>query len=45
VLFIDGGVIVEQGSPAAVIGSPRQERTREFLARVLHTEFPIASGD
>jgi polar amino acid transport system ATP-binding protein len=45
VLFIDGGVIVEQGSPAAVIGSPRQARTREFLARVLQTEFPVASGD
>jgi polar amino acid transport system ATP-binding protein len=35
VLFIDDGVIVEQGPPATVIGSPRQERTRTFLARVL----------
>ena len=36
VLFIDGGVIVEQGPPEEVIGAPEQERTRNFLARVLH---------
>ncbi|MCO1656906.1 amino acid ABC transporter ATP-binding protein [Pseudonocardia sp. S2-4] len=36
VLFIDGGVIVEQGRPEAVITDPQQERTRNFLARVLH---------
>ncbi|QRK94055.1 amino acid ABC transporter ATP-binding protein [Saccharopolyspora erythraea] len=35
VLFMDGGVIVEQGPPAEVIGAPKQERTRTFLARVL----------
>ncbi|PRW62274.1 amino acid ABC transporter ATP-binding protein [Actinopolyspora mortivallis] len=35
VLFMDGGVIVEQGDPAEVIGAPKQERTRGFLARVL----------
>ncbi|OZM82904.1 amino acid ABC transporter ATP-binding protein [Pseudonocardia sp. MH-G8] len=36
VLFIDGGVIVEEGPPADVVGNPQQERTRTFLARVLH---------
>jgi polar amino acid transport system ATP-binding protein len=36
VLFIDDGVIVEEGPPSAVIGNPGQERTRTFLARVLH---------
>ncbi|WP_308258106.1 amino acid ABC transporter ATP-binding protein [Pseudonocardia lacus] len=36
VLFIDGGKIVEQGPPAEVVGNPQQERTRNFLARVLH---------
>jgi polar amino acid transport system ATP-binding protein len=36
VLFIDDGVIVEEGPPSAVVGNPRQERTRTFLARVLH---------
>jgi polar amino acid transport system ATP-binding protein len=35
VLFIDGGVIVESGPPAEVVGNPREPRTREFLARVL----------
>jgi polar amino acid transport system ATP-binding protein len=35
VVFMDGGVIVEQGPPADVIGSPREERTRTFLRRVL----------
>jgi polar amino acid transport system ATP-binding protein len=34
VLFLDGGRIVEQGPPAQLFGSPREERTREFLARL-----------
>ncbi|MFI7128282.1 amino acid ABC transporter ATP-binding protein [Nonomuraea sp. NPDC050153] len=38
VVFMDGGVIVEDGEPAQVIGDPRQERTRTFLHRVLHPE-------
>ena len=33
VIFMDGGVIVEQGPPEAVIGHPREERTRQFLSR------------
>lgn len=33
VIFMDGGVIVEQGAPQEVIGSPKEERTRQFLAR------------
>jgi polar amino acid transport system ATP-binding protein len=37
VLFIDDGRIVEEGPPAEVIGNPQQDRTRNFLARVLHT--------
>ncbi|MFC7342605.1 amino acid ABC transporter ATP-binding protein [Saccharopolyspora griseoalba] len=36
VLFMDGGGIVEQGNPADVIGAPKEERTRAFLARVLN---------
>ncbi|KOV69734.1 amino acid ABC transporter ATP-binding protein [Streptomyces sp. MMG1121] len=35
VVFMDGGVIVEDGSPEQVIGNPRHERTRHFLSRVL----------
>lgn len=33
VIFMDGGVIVEQGDPRQVIEHPREERTRQFLAR------------
>jgi ABC-type histidine transport system ATPase subunit len=33
VLFLDGGVIVEQGPPAQLFDAPQQERTREFLTR------------
>ncbi|MFM8794565.1 MAG: amino acid ABC transporter ATP-binding protein [Acidimicrobiales bacterium] len=34
VVFMDGGVIVEQGPPAQVIGAPREERTQRFLNSV-----------
>ena len=33
VLFMDNGVIVEQGTPAEVFEHPREERTRQFLLR------------
>lgn len=33
VIFMDGGVIVEQGDPHEVIDHPREERTRQFLTR------------
>jgi polar amino acid transport system ATP-binding protein len=36
VLFIDGGVIVEQGSAKAVLNQPQHPRTQDFLRRVLH---------
>ena len=35
VVFMDGGVIVESGPPADVIGNPQEPRTRSFLQRVL----------
>ena len=35
VVFMDDGLIVESGPPAEVFGAPREERTREFLHRVL----------
>ncbi|HRC08734.1 MAG TPA: amino acid ABC transporter ATP-binding protein, partial [Miltoncostaeales bacterium] len=34
-IFIDGGRIIESGVPAEVIANPREERTKQFLARVL----------
>jgi polar amino acid transport system ATP-binding protein len=35
VVFMDDGVVVEDGPPAQVIGEPREPRTREFLSMVL----------
>ena len=35
VVFMDGGVIVEQGAPEAVLSNPDTPRLREFLAKVL----------
>ena len=35
VIFMDEGVIVEQGTPEQVIRSPREERTKRFLGLVL----------
>jgi len=37
VVFLDGGVIVEEGPPREVLVNPRQDRTRDFLRRVMHT--------
>ena len=36
VLFLDGGVVVEQGAPAQIFSDPAEERTRRFLDRILH---------
>ena len=35
VVFMDEGVVVEEGPPAEVLGNPRQERTKRFLGLVL----------
>jgi polar amino acid transport system ATP-binding protein len=35
VVFMDGGVIVEQGKPAEVLENPQEERTKQFLGLVL----------
>jgi polar amino acid transport system ATP-binding protein len=34
-IFMDGGVVVEQGPPRDVIGNPQEERTKAFLSKVL----------
>ena len=36
VLFMDGGIIVEEGTPDQVFGNPQNERTKEFLSKVLY---------
>ncbi len=34
IIFIDGGIVVEEGPPEEVIGSPKNERTQAFLSRI-----------
>ena len=36
VLFMDEGLIAEEGSPAQIFGNPQNERTKEFLSKVLY---------
>lgn len=38
VIFMDQGVIAEEGSPEDIFGNPKEARTKEFLHRVLHPE-------
>ena len=35
VVFMDGGVVVEEGPPAAVLTNPSHPRTRSFLSRFI----------
>ncbi|HZQ26291.1 MAG TPA: amino acid ABC transporter ATP-binding protein [Acidimicrobiales bacterium] len=35
VMFMDGGVVVEEGPPAELFGAPREARTKSFLSKVL----------
>ena len=35
VLFMDGGIIAEEGRPEEIFGSPKNERTKDFLSKVL----------
>ena len=36
VIFMDEGRIIEEGEPEAIFSSPKHERTKSFLARILH---------
>ena len=45
VIFMDGGVIVEEGHPDQVIGDPQHQRTRTFLRRVLDPTHVDSDGD
>ena len=42
IAFLDGGVIVEEGSPHEIIFNPKKRRTKEFLRRVLRKKLPIS---
>lgn len=35
VVFMDGGVVVEEGTPKDIFNHPKEERTRKFLARIM----------
>jgi len=35
VLFMDEGIIIEEGTPEDVFGSPKHERTQSFLSKIL----------
>jgi ABC-type polar amino acid transport system ATPase subunit len=35
VLFMDEGIIAEEGAPAEIFGAPREKRTRDFLSKLL----------
>jgi ABC-type polar amino acid transport system ATPase subunit len=34
VLFMDEGLVVEQGPPAQIFGEPREERTQAFISQI-----------
>lgn len=34
VIFMDGGVIVEEGTPEAVFDNPQSDRTKDFLGHI-----------
>ena len=36
VIFMEGGVIVEEGDPRAILSDPQEERTKDFLSKVIH---------
>ena len=38
VIFMDGGIICEQGDPQEVFNNPKEERTKQFLARYSHNQ-------
>ncbi len=42
IVFMDGGVIVEEGPPSAVLDNPQQERTKQFLRTVTQSDLQPA---
>jgi ABC-type polar amino acid transport system ATPase subunit len=39
VLFLDGGRIIEEGKPAEIFNNPKEERTKQFLKRILRYRY------
>ena len=44
VIFMDGGYIIEQGDPKEVIEHPKEERTKQFLARFAQNQDWVKPG-
>ena len=38
VVFMDGGVVVEEGTPEEIFEKPKEERTRQFLSRFIQKD-------
>ena len=38
VIFMDDGVVVEEGKPKDIFSNPKEERTRQFLSRIISLE-------
>lgn len=41
IVFMDGGVVVEEGTPNEILLNPKQPRTREFLQRIIPNNYSI----
>lgn len=35
VIFMDGGVVLEEGTPTEIFDNPNEERTKEFFSKIL----------
>ncbi|MEH6942699.1 amino acid ABC transporter ATP-binding protein [Bacillus sp. JJ722] len=42
VIFMDGGVVVEEGTPKEIFVTPKEERTKKFLKRVLPNDYTFS---
>lgn len=45
ILFMDGGVIAEEGTPQQIFEDPQNERTKDFLSKVIHVAWACASNE
>ena len=35
VIFMDGGIVLEEGTPTEIFDNPKEERTKEFFSKIL----------
>ena len=35
VIFMDGGIVLEEGTPSEIFDNPKEERTKEFFSKIL----------